>query len=144
MTNNKVTIAYFGASAFKITTNNGKNILIDPYLTENPLCQTKLDHFNNTDLILVTHGAIDHIGDTVEIMNQSKAVLICGNEVSRYCQQMGIPKERIRTTLYGDHKEHENIKIKTVDARHVSRVETETQTMYGMPMGFVITTENGI
>ena len=95
-------------------------------------------------MILVTHGAWDHLGDTVEIMKESKAVLIRGAEVAGYCQQIGIPGERVRTTLYGDHKEFDGIHIKTVDARHVSRVQTETETYYGVPMGFVVTMENDV
>ncbi len=144
MPDNTVTIAYFGASAFQITTPMDRKILVDPYLAQNPLCQKTLDYFYNTDLILVTHGAWDHLGNTVEIMKESKAVLVCGAEVARYCQQLGIPGERVRTTLYGDQKDFDGIRIKTVDARHVSRIQTETETYYGMPMGFVLTIENDI
>lgn len=144
MPDDAVTIAYFGASAFKITTARGKKVLVDPYLVKNPLCQKPLDYFYDVDLILVTHAAWDHLGDTVEIMKGSKAVLICGAEVDRYCQQRGVPGKRIRTTLYGDMKEFGSIRIKAVDARHNSRLQTETETYYGIPMGFVITTENDI
>jgi len=145
MHDDTVTIAYFGASAFKVTTAKGKKILIDPYITKNTLCQKDLDHFYDVDLLLVTHGASDHLGDTVEIMKESKAVLVCGgSETARYCLQMGIPRERIQTTLYGDYKEFEGIMIKAVDARHISRIETGRETYYGIPMGFIITTENGI
>ena len=137
-----VTISYFGAAAFKIITATDKRILIDPYITQNPLCRKDLDYFYDADVILVTHGALDHLGDTVEIMQGSKAVLICGGEVAKYSIKMGIPKERIKTTVYGDEKELGGIRIKAVEAKHVSRIETETETYSGMPMGFIISTEN--
>jgi L-ascorbate metabolism protein UlaG (beta-lactamase superfamily) len=141
-----VTIAYFGGAAFKITTAGGKRILIDPYITENRLCHKGLEYFYDADLILVSHGAFDHMGDAIEIMRESKAVLICGEDVARYSIQMDIPKERVRTTVYGDQKEFEGIRIKTVDARHKSTVLSESGEIlyYGVPMGFVINTENDI
>ncbi|MFC1977849.1 metal-dependent hydrolase [Chloroflexota bacterium] len=144
MPDDVVTIAYFGASAFRITTSRDKKILIDPYLAQNPMCQKPLDYFYDTDLILVSHGSWDHFGDTVDIMKGSKAVLICGAEVSKYCQEVGVPAERIKATLYGDHKEFDGIHTKAVYARHVSRIQGETETYYGQPMGFVITTEDDI
>ncbi len=144
MPTDKVTIAYFGTSAFKITTARGKKILIDPYLTQNPMCKTPLDDFYDVDLILISHGAWAHLGDTAEIMKGSKAVLLCGSEVERYCLKMGVPGDRIITTTSGDHREFGGVHIKTVEARHVSRTQTKTETFYGFPQGFVVTTENGI
>ena len=84
MRDDMVTIAYFGAAVFKITTAKGKKILVDPYITENPLCKKSLDYFCDADLIVVSHGAADHLGDTVEIMRESKAILICGPEVAKH------------------------------------------------------------
>ncbi|MBI2830986.1 MAG: metal-dependent hydrolase [Chloroflexi bacterium] len=137
------TIAYFGGAAFKITTAKGKKILIDPYLTENPLCKTPLEDFFDIDLLLVSHGAFDHLGDTVEIMKRSKAVLVCGMDVREHVQQAGIAKDRVKVTVYGDEKNFEGIKTKTVDARHISSVAIENGRLSGVPHGFVITTEDG-
>ncbi len=139
-----VTIAYYGAAAFKIITGKGKRILIDPYIVQNPLCHKNLEYFYDADLIVVSHGAFDHLGDAIEIMKESKAVLVCGRDVANYSLQMGIPKERVRRTVYGDEKEFEGIRTKAVDARHTSRVDSEIETYYGVPMGFVISTENDI
>ncbi len=139
-----VTIAYFGAAAFKITTARGKKILIDPFLTKNPLCHTRIEDFYDADLILVSHGASDHLGDTVQIMKESKAVLVCGMDVAEYCFKMGIPRERVKLTIYGDEKNFDGVRIKTVDARHTSRVVSGTERYYGMPYGYVITTEDRI
>ncbi|MFC1970426.1 MBL fold metallo-hydrolase [Chloroflexota bacterium] len=144
MEDNTVKIAYFGAAVFDITTDKGKRILIDPYITQNSLCHKKLEYFNDVNLLLVSHGSYDHLGDTIEIMKQSQATLICGGDVARYCIKMGIPKERIKSTVYGDEKEFEGIKIKAVYARHQSKVESGTEIFYGAPLGFIVTTENDI
>lgn len=144
MRDDMVTIAYFGAAAFKITTAAGKRILIDPYITQNQLCHKNLEYFYDVDLILVSHGGFDHFGDTIQIMRESKAILICGGDVAKYALKTGIPRERVRTTIYGDQKEFASIRIKAVDARHVSKMDSGMETYYGLPMGFVISTENDI
>jgi L-ascorbate metabolism protein UlaG (beta-lactamase superfamily) len=144
MKENTVTIAYLGTSAFEITTARGKKILIDPYISQNPLCQRKIENFYDIDLLLVTHGAFDHLGDAMEIMRKGKAVLVCGPDVAKYALKKGVPQERVVPTIYGDEREVSSIRIKTVEAKHISRLDTETETYYGVPLGFVITTENDI
>lgn len=62
----KVTLQWFGQSAFKITSVTGKVILIDPYLTKNPKTPAQykdLKALGKVDLVLVTHGHGDHVGD---------------------------------------------------------------------------------
>lgn len=144
MTEDSVRIAYFGAATFKITTGAGKKILIDPYITKNPLCKKPLEDFYDSDLLLVSHGAYDHLGDTIQIMKESKVVLVSGPEVVEHALRMGIPKERAKVTVYGDQKEFQGIRIKAVDARHISRVDSGGERFYGQPLGFIISTENGV
>ncbi len=65
-TGGKVTVQWFGQSAFKVTTVSGKVIMIDPYLTKNPKTPEKykdLSGLGKVDLILVTHAHGDHVGD---------------------------------------------------------------------------------
>lgn len=62
----KVTVQWFGQSAFKITTVTGKVVLIDPWLTKNPKTPEQhkdLKALGKVDLILVTHAHGDHVGD---------------------------------------------------------------------------------
>lgn len=137
-------ITYYGAAAFKIVTAGGKRILIDPYITDNSMCHEHIEDFLDADLILVSHGAFDHLGDTIELMKRSRAVLVCGLDVAELCQKKGIPKERVKLTIYGDQKDIDGIRIKTVDARHASSVADGEKRYYGWPMGYVLTTEDGV
>jgi L-ascorbate metabolism protein UlaG (beta-lactamase superfamily) len=92
----------------------------------------------------VTHGAFDHLGDAMEIMEKGEAVLVCGPDVARFALKKGIPQERVVPTIYGDEREVLGIRIKTVEAKHISRLDAETETYYGVPLGFIIATENDI
>jgi L-ascorbate metabolism protein UlaG (beta-lactamase superfamily) len=58
-----VTITFWGQSAFKLE-SGGKTVLIDPWITENPLSPVTVDDITKADLILITHDHFDHIGDT--------------------------------------------------------------------------------
>src|SRR3990172_9933899 len=58
-----VTVTFWGQSAFKLE-SGGKTILIDPWITENPLSPVTVAEITKADLILITHDHFDHIGDT--------------------------------------------------------------------------------
>jgi len=71
---NTTQLTWYGQSAFKITTPTGKVLLIDPWIT-NPLnenAKTDLANLNKVDLIFITHGHGDHVGDAVEIGRESR------------------------------------------------------------------------
>ena len=64
--NAKIQIQWLGQSATKITTQGGKVIVIDPFLTKNPKTPEQyknLDALGKVDLILVTHAHGDHLGE---------------------------------------------------------------------------------
>src|SRR5437667_10286774 len=71
-------LTWYGQSAFKIVTPSGKVLLVDPWLT-NPVFATAKDELaalKHVDLILVTHGHSDHVGDAVEIAKRTRAKLV--------------------------------------------------------------------
>src|SRR5881396_964286 len=58
-------LTWYGQSGFKIVTPGGKTFLIDPWLT-NPVfekSQETLDSLKDVDLILLSHGHSDHVGN---------------------------------------------------------------------------------
>ncbi|MEI7810996.1 MAG: MBL fold metallo-hydrolase, partial [Ignavibacteria bacterium] len=74
-------LRYFSHSAFQITTDSGKIILIDPYLDENPTSPVKSSEVN-PDYIILTHAHGDHLGDSVKIAKRTGALFICVNELA--------------------------------------------------------------
>lgn len=58
------TFQFLTYSGFRISTGAGYEILVDPFLDDNPDTQFQSTDFEKVDLILATHGAYDHVGDT--------------------------------------------------------------------------------
>ena len=80
-------VNYLGHSAFLIEGRN--RILVDPFLTGNPKASTTPDKVQ-CDIICVTHGHSDHLGDTVEIARRTGATVACIVEMSDYLEKCGV------------------------------------------------------
>ena len=149
-------LQWFGQSAFKITSANGKVILIDPFISKNPKTPEKLKDLSklgNVDLILLTHGHGDHIGDTVEIAKSTGAKVALNADMGHtfaavgwlpYNQLIRFNKSRPITPL------GPGITITMVRAEHSSGVvytdpTTKVKTVYpgGEPCGYIIELEDG-
>ena len=136
-----LTITWLGHSAFRFDTPGGKGVLIDPWL-ENPNAPPGALRQSNVQLILVTHGHSDHIGNTVALAKSTGADVIAIHEVALYLKKKGVAKvtgmNKCGTvSLHG-------IGVIMVDAKHSSGIDTEAEVMAGAdPAGFVIRFEDG-
>jgi L-ascorbate metabolism protein UlaG (beta-lactamase superfamily) len=147
-------LTWYGQSAFKIVTPGGKVLLIDPWLT-NPLFEKgaeAIDALKCVDLVLVTHGHSDHVGNAVEIGKKTRAKLVATFDLSAaIVTALGYPSELadVETTghmggtltLLGS-----EIAVTFVPAWHgsgVSKEETAPSVYAGTPSGLIITLRDG-
>lgn len=151
-----VKLQWFGQAAFKITSPAGKIILVDPFITKNPKTPEKLKDLKKlgkVDLILVTHGHGDHIGDTAEIAKMSGAKVVLNADMGHTFATLGwVPyKQLIRFNKSGPITPlGPGITITMVHAEHSSEVVytdpvTKKKTVHagGEPAGYIIELENG-
>lgn len=148
-------LQWFGQSAFKITTDGGKVILIDPFITKNPKTPEEhksLSALGKVDLVLVTHGHGDHVGDTAEIARMTSAKVAMNADMGHTFGTLDIvPYDQlIRFNKSGPIRPLEGITVTMVRAEHSSElVHTDPATNEkrvfpgGEPCGYIIELENG-
>jgi len=137
-----VKITYLGHSAFKLVSPQGVVIYLDPFLKNNPKTPPDQKEVNKADLVLVTHGHGDHLGDTVAIAQKTNASVVAMAELATYLTKKGL-KNVVRMNKGGSYTA-KGIRITMVNAQHSSSVTEEGQVIYtGEPVGFIIRFENG-
>ncbi|MCK9387656.1 MAG: metal-dependent hydrolase [Sulfuritalea sp.] len=152
----RIEVLWLGQSATRITSLEGKVILIDPYLTKNPKTPAKwknLDELGKVDLILITHAHGDHLGDAPEIARKLKVPMVAPPGLSQSLQALGILSPELMPRMnkggtimpLGD-----KIRITMVRAEHSSELVWKNPAsgkdevhVGGEPVGFIIELENG-
>ncbi|KNC79884.1 hypothetical protein SARC_07738 [Sphaeroforma arctica JP610] len=94
MSNSDVTIQFLGHAAFSISVK-GFVILIDPWLNNPKAPEGAIDTLTKVDVILISHGHFDHVGDAAMLAKKFKAQVYCIHEVSFYLKGEGVADEQI-------------------------------------------------
>jgi L-ascorbate metabolism protein UlaG (beta-lactamase superfamily) len=81
-------IRFLGHAAFALE-HEGTTVLIDPFLTGNPKAAASADEVA-ADVILLTHGHGDHIGDTVAIAKRTRAPVVAIVEIANELADEGL------------------------------------------------------
>jgi L-ascorbate metabolism protein UlaG (beta-lactamase superfamily) len=127
-----VNVKFLGHSCFLLE-GQGKTILIDPFLSGNPMANTETAHLK-PDLILLTHGHGDHLGDAVEIARRTGAEVLGVFELMNYCSQQGV--QNVHPAHMGGKIPYDFGWVRLVPAFHSSSSPDGIYT--GNPVGFVI------
>ena len=69
-------ITYLGHSTFRFVTAGGEQIIIDPWLTDNPQTPEDLKQVDDLDTIFITHGHFDHFDDAIPLARQTGATVV--------------------------------------------------------------------
>ena len=132
-------LKFYGHVCFLIETK-GKRIIIDPFLTENPLDSTPLDKIGKLELILLTHAHGDHVGNAVELALRDDAVIVAGSELAGYLQTKGAKTVGMGV---GGSKDFGYVKVKFTQAIHSSSIRENGNIVYGgLASGILVTAED--
>jgi L-ascorbate metabolism protein UlaG (beta-lactamase superfamily) len=132
-------ISYHGHSVVMIETN-GKRILIDPFINGNSLTDLTVDEVN-ADVIILTHGHNDHVGDTVQLAKKNQSLVIAIHELATLMSWQGV--ENVHGMSIGGAYEFDFGKVKLTPAFHGSAYVTDNKEIVycGMPAGILLTVE---
>jgi len=123
-------IRWLGHSGFEIELAN-KILLIDPWLTGNPLAAVTASDIKKADVVCVTHDHGDHLGDAIEICKRTGATFVGIYELGVFAEESGV-KDVVGINIGG-----------TVDVKgtRITMVQAFHSSTRGAPTGFVMKAE---
>lgn len=130
-------ITFYGQNSLAIEVS-GKNIIVDPFISGNPLSKDKVDIFSlKADYILLTHAHEDHVLDAEAIAKNTGAKIVSNYEIAMHYQTKGID---VHPMNHGGSWQFDFGKVKYVNAIHTSSFADGSNG--GQPGGFVIEGEH--
>jgi L-ascorbate metabolism protein UlaG (beta-lactamase superfamily) len=130
------TITWYGHAALDVETA-GYHILVDPFLSHNPVASISADQVP-ADFILLSHGHGDHVGDTQEIAHRTGALVISNFEIASWLSAKGL---KTHGQHLGGGFHHPFGYLKLTLALHGSAMPDGSYG--GNPAGFLLTTLEG-
>lgn len=85
-----LTFTFHGHGCFTLE-GDGTTVLVDPFLTDNPMAKVSADDLA-ADYILLSHGHFDHMPDVVDIARRTDATIIGTLEIVSWMGKQGIEK----------------------------------------------------
>lgn len=145
-----VRFRYLGWTAFEITLEDSRRIILDPMLAGRPEDDIApsphtLEEFDGVDFVMVTHAAADHVGQAFDILQRGKARLVCDVTTRFKALATGIAPERIFFMVSGVQFHFEGLFVKALPALHLSLTQLrEHSFINSQPLSYLITTPRGI
>ncbi len=134
----QASITWLGHSAFHLLSNDGKVALIDPFLKDSPSCPDRFKEPERVDLILLTHGHYDHVGDAAALARRFGCPVVGAVEL---CQLLGsdLPEGATRPMNIGGTQEIAGYVVTMTQAIHSSSCLVDGRPVYAGPAaGYVI------
>jgi len=136
-------VTYLGHSTFSLTTPSGQVALIDPWVMSNPSCPDHLKKLSRLDVVFLTHGHGDHLGDLLALARQHRPQIVAIFEACLWIESKGFEKETRPMSKGGTQKVGE-FEVTMTHAFHSSSIDDNGVRIYaGEPAGFVIRMPGG-
>jgi len=130
-------LTWLGHSSFRLDAA-GKRIYVDPFLNGNPKCPEGEQTPERVDVIAITHGHGDHVGDTVELAKQHGCTVVAPVELAGWLGGQGV--ENVRDPNKGGTVEVDGIRFTLTNAFHSS--SNDDGAYMGEPCGIVVRAED--
>ena len=135
------TLTWLGHSSFRLDTPGGKRIYVDPFLHGNPKCPEAEQEPERVDIVAVTHGHGDHVGDTIALAQKHGAKVVAQVELAGWIGAHGVDGAQLRDPNKGGTVDVDGVKFTLTNAFHSSSAPDGSYA--GQPCGIVVEVENG-
>ena len=141
----EVQLTWLGHATFRFDTPGGKRVYVDPWVT-NPKCPDNEQEPERVDLIAITHGHDDHVGNTIDLVEKFGCTVVAPVELADWLVWMkkAVPEDKIRDPNKGGTVDVDGVKVTLTHAQHSSSTIDEEHMVYlGEPVGLVFEVETG-
>lgn len=128
-----VKVNFLGHAGYVLEAN-GVALVIDPFLTGNPVAKQGPEDIRAQHLVL-THGHPDHFGDALPIAKANNAVCYAAFEIIDFLGEQGIAEDRLQPLNPGGRIETDFGFVALTQAFHSSSFQGRYM---GMPCGAVV------
>ena len=135
-----VPVTWLGHASFRVDSPEGKRIYVDPFLNGNPKCPESELEPERVDVIALTHGHGDHVGDTVALGKKFSPEIVALLELNGWLGKQGLDVPDMGPNKGGT-VEAGGVKFTLVNAFHSSA--SEDGEYLGESNGLVLTFSNG-
>jgi len=135
-------LTWLGHAAFRLTSDNGKQIYVDPFLNGNPKTPEAEKQPAHVDVIAITHGHGDHVGDALALSTAfPEAEIVCQVELKGWLGGQGANVGHLPGLNKGGSLELDGLRFTLTNAFHSS--SSDSLEYLGEACGIVIRLESG-
>jgi L-ascorbate metabolism protein UlaG (beta-lactamase superfamily) len=134
------TLTWLGHASFRVDTPGGKRIYVDPWLG-NPKCPESEKEPERIDVIALTHGHSDHVGETVELSKTFEPEIVAIVELKAWLGGQGAEVGELPGINKGGTVEAAGCKFTLTNAFHSS--SAPDGSYLGEAAGIVLELEDG-
>lgn len=136
-------VTWLGHGTMSFKTTEGKVVLVDPWVMNNPACPDDLRNPEQVDLVLITHAHFDHIGDAVELCRKLEPQTFAIFETAMWLGSKDVPN--VTGMNKGGTVSSEGVSFTMVNAVHSCGISDGDQILYGgEASGYVIRFPGGL
>jgi L-ascorbate metabolism protein UlaG (beta-lactamase superfamily) len=136
----EVQLTWLGHASFRFDTPGGKRVYIDPFF-DNPLFPEEEKQPERVDVLALTHGHSDHVGNSVDLINRFGPNVVAQVELKNWLAAQGAQVGEFPGINKGGTQDADGVRFTMTDARHSSS-GADGQYL-GEAAGYVVEVENG-
>jgi L-ascorbate metabolism protein UlaG (beta-lactamase superfamily) len=138
-----VELTWLGHASFRVDSPGGKRLYVDPWLS-NPKCPDGEKEPERVDIIAITHGHGDHVGEAADLGKRFSPKLVAIIELATWLESQGFPNASQLGMNKGGTVEVDGIRFSMTHAIHSSATYGDGPPVYlGDAAGYVVEFETG-